>query len=64
MWLQLLKGICSGLCPLLQEKLLPVGESGVKTVLGEWGEMGQENELGLELFLPKDQPGTWESSEN
>lgn len=34
MWLQFLEGICSGLCPLLKEKLLPVGESVVKTMLG------------------------------
>lgn len=35
MWLHLLKGIFSGLRPLPKEKLLPVGERGVKTKLGK-----------------------------
>lgn len=32
MWLCLLKGIFSGLCPLPKEKLLHMGEKGVKMV--------------------------------
>lgn len=35
MWLHLLKGIFSGLRLLPKEKLLPVGETSVKTMLGE-----------------------------
>jgi len=35
MWLHLLKGISLGLCPLPKEKLLPVEETDIKTMLGK-----------------------------